>query len=248
LESQISKAIERPDPRPMAMLVVGGVLAVGLLCGLGVWQLQRLSFKEAVIARIADRIHAPPAPLPEEADWLQLRPDSYDYRRVRVNGTFEHDKEALVFRPHAGTIGYLVLTPLRLPSGAYVVVNRGFIPGDKKEPASRPDSQIGGTVTVTGLMRPPEERNLFTPADTPEKEIWFTRDPGLIAQTYHLSRVAPFSVDADATAAADSLPQGGTTVIDIANNHLSYALTWFGLAIALGLVLGATLYGQARAI
>jgi surfeit locus 1 family protein len=223
-----------------------GLLAVALLCALGIWQLQRLAYKEALLARIEERIHAPAAPLPDEPDWPQLKPEAYEYRRVHVSGTFEHDKEALVFRPQAGAVGFLVLTPLRLASGAYVVVNRGFVPSDKRDPLSRPEAQIEGVVAITGLMRPPEERNLFTPADSPEKRIWFTRDPLLIARTYHLQRTAPFSIDADATGAPGGLPQGASTVIAIPNNHLSYAVTWFGLAAALVVVLALFIYGRQR--
>jgi surfeit locus 1 family protein len=217
---------------------------IGVLCGLGVWQLQRLSFKEALLARMAERIDAPASALPAETEWAHLSPDEYEYRHVKLAGTFEHDKEALVFRPLAGGVGYLVLTPLRLPSGAHVIINRGFVPSDKKSPSSRLEGETSGTIEVTGLMRSPEERNLFTPADSPQTGIWFTRDPLLIAKTFHVATAAPFTVDADATAAADRLPRAGTTVLAIPNNHLSYALTWFGLAAALAAVLALLMFGR----
>jgi surfeit locus 1 family protein len=217
---------------------------IGVLCGLGIWQLQRLAFKDALLARIAERIHAAAAPLPSEAEWAQLSPGAYEYRHVKVSGIFEHDKEALVFRPQAGGVGYLVLTPLRLPSGAYVIVNRGFVPSDKKLPSSRLQGQSGDTVEVTGLMRSPEERNSFTPADSPQTGIWFTRDPLLVAKTYHLATAAPFTLDADAGGPSGGSPQGGTTVLAVPNNHLSYALTWFGLAAALAAVLVGFMFGR----
>ena len=90
-----------------------------------------------------------------------------------------------------------------------------------------------GTVTVTGLMREPEARNIFTPADDAAHNMWFTRDPAAIARVEGLDRAAPFTVDADVSAVPGGLPQGGETVLDIPNNHLSYALTWFGLALGL---------------
>jgi surfeit locus 1 family protein len=226
------------------------LLAFAILVGLGTWQLQRLAWKQAILARIADRIAAAPVDLPPEADWPRLVPEDYEYRRVRLTGVFEHDKEALVFRPAglgaasgAGP-GYLVLTPLRLDSGARVIVDRGFVPLDRKQPESRAAGEIGGVVTITGLMRSPESRNLFTPADDPARGQWYTRDPSRIAAYFKLDRTAPFTVDADAGAAPGGWPVGGQTVIDIPNNHLSYALTWYGLAAALLVVFALRAFGR----
>jgi surfeit locus 1 family protein len=155
-------------------------------------------------------------------------------------GRFDR-REALVFRgsgPEAGEgPGYLVLAPLILPDGAAVIVNRGFVPSAAKDPAAHPPPP--GETTVTGLMREPEPRNLFTPADQPDRNLWFTRDPGAIAAHFGLSRAAPFSIDADYSGDPSALPRGGTTVIAFPNNHLAYALTWFGLAAALAGVFGA---------
>jgi surfeit locus 1 family protein len=213
-------------------------IAFLLLCGLGVWQLQRLAWKEGILAQIDKRITAPPVPLPDEAQWPQLQTSDYAYRHVTVTGTFDHAKEALVFRALHDETGYLVLTPLTLPSGAQVIVNRGFVPEDLRDPAKRRAVQTTGDVTVTGLMREPESRNLFTPADEPAKGLWFTRDPVAIAQHFGLTRAAPFTIDADVSPVPGGWPKGGTTVIDIPNNHLSYAFTWFGLATALLAVFG----------
>jgi surfeit locus 1 family protein len=207
--------------------------------------LHRLAWKTALLATIATRTTAAPVPLPPEAEWPGLVPDGYAYRHVSVRGTFEHDKEAHVFRPladprgHYSGLGDLALTPLRLATGAVVIVNRGFVPEDRIDPTTRPAGQVEGEVTVTGLMREPESRNPFTPADDPAKRLWFTRDPASIAQALHLERVAPFTIDQDANDTPGGLPQGGETVMDVPNNHLSYALTWFGTAIALAGVYAA---------
>ena len=211
-----------------------------ILIGLGVWQVQRLAWKTDLVRTIDDRVHAPVMPLPDEADWPGLRPADYAYRHVEITGTFDHGREVHVFRPLGDAkgpfhgIGDLVLTPLHLPTGAIVIVNRGFVPMDRLLPETRLAGQVGGVVTITGLMREPESRNLFTPADDPARAQWFTRDPGAIATANGLERVAPFTIDADSSAVPGGLPQGGETVLDIPNNHLSYALTWFGLALGLG--------------
>jgi surfeit locus 1 family protein len=220
-----------------ALVALAGM---SILISLGVWQLHRLAWKEALVARIEARAKAPPGPLPPESEWAALKPEDYEYRHAALHGRFDA-REALVFRgsgPEAGEgPGYLVLAPLILPDGAAVIVNRGFVPSAAKDPAAH--APPPGEATVTGLMREPEPRNLFTPADQPEKNLWFTRDPGAIAAHFGLTRAAPFSVDADSSGDPKALPRGGTTVIAFPNNHLAYALTWFGLAAALAGVFGA---------
>jgi surfeit locus 1 family protein len=210
------------------------VCGFAILVWLGVWQLERLRWKEGLIADIDARSDAVPGPLPAEAQWPQLNPQDYDYRHVEAHGQFDYDKEVLVFRPSGpGEYGpgYLVLTPLLLDNGAIVIVNRGYVRQEHKDPAER--GQIPGDVTVKGLMRPSEPRNLFTPADEPAKGIYFTRDPAELAAHFHLARVAPFTIDADAAQVPGGWPKGGTTVRALPNNHLEYAITWFGLAAGL---------------
>jgi surfeit locus 1 family protein len=212
------------------------IAAFAVLLALGFWQLHRLAWKDALIAAIAARADAAPVPMPPQAQWAKLDSSDYDYRHVETAGHFEHDKEALVFRasgPHGQGPGYLVLTPLRLDDGAYVIVNRGYVPLDRKDPESRAPGQVDGEVRLRGLMRPPEPRNLFTPADDPGKGIYFSRDPSLIAAHFGLAPAAPFSIDADRNEVPGGWPRGGTTVRDLANNHLAYAITWFGIAAAL---------------
>ncbi len=224
---------------------VATLIAFALLVGLGLWQLRRLDWKLGLIATIEARTTAPPVPLPSEADWPGLSPADYAYRHVSVQGTFDHAGEVRLFRPLEEArgpfhgLGDLILTPLRLPSGAVVIVDRGFVPEDRTDPATRAAGQVEGPVTVTGLMREPEGRNLFTPADDPKARLWFTRDPASVAVALGLTRAAPFSIDADASAIPGGLPQGGETVLSLPNNHLSYALTWFGLAGGLLLVYAA---------
>ena len=226
-------------------LVISTLLGFAFLMGLGLWQLQRLSWKEALIAQIAARRDMAPTPLPPQSQWSSLKPRDYDYRRVTLRGQFDHAHEAYLFRASptgaAGEgPGYEVLTPLRLSTGGVVIVNRGFVPAEKKDPAMRPQSQQVGEVAVTGLMRPPEVRNFFTPPDEPSKNLWFTRDPLAIAAQAGVT-AAPFAIDADAAPNPGGWPKGGATVFSIPNNHLSYALTWFALAgtlLAVALVFG----------
>jgi surfeit locus 1 family protein len=232
---------ETPARKGLLVPLLFVLAGTGVLVWLGIWQLQRLAWKEALIARIAARSTAAPQPLPAPASWLGLKPEDYEYLRVSARGHFDNAKEVLVFRtqgPRDLGAGYLVLTPLILASGDEVIVDRGFIPTDRAAKASRPQSEIEGEVTITGLMRPPQARNFFTPADDPAHNLYFTRDPAAIAAHFGLSRAAPFVVDQEKTAIPGGWPEGGATIGVIPNNHLEYALTWFGGAVGLWIVFG----------
>ena len=141
--------------------------------------------------------------------------------------------------------GYWIMGPLLLADGASVLVNLGFVPLEAKDAALRALA-TSGELTVSGVMRAPEERGPFIPADNPAKGQWYTRDPVAIATSLGLPRPAPFSIDADAHAAAPGAPAGGATVLDIPNNHLSYAATWYGLAATLAAFYAGFLWRRLR--
>lgn len=218
---------------------LAALVALAILIGLGTWQLQRKAWKDGLIEQIAARAYGEPGEILPESQWPAWRADQDEFRKVRVTGTFLHDMEAPVYglaqgeRQGAPIQGYYVLTPLRLTSGATVIVNRGFVPTGLKDPATRPQAQPAGEVAITGLVRAPEIRNPFTPDDNPAKNTWFARDPQAIAEARKLERVAPFLIDADASPNPGGWPRGGQTPLTLPNNHLQYAFTWFGLALTL---------------
>ena len=231
---------------------IAAAVCFAILMSLGVWQLQRLAWKEALIARIAARIHQPPAPLPPATQWAGLKPDDYEYRHVAARGHYLPG-EILIFRSSAPAAadrnvgpGYQVMTPFALASGGTLMVNRGFAPlAWKDQPALR-SAPPSGEVEISGLMREPEDRNAFTPADEPTKNLFYTRDPAAMAAALKLQHPAPFALDLDADPASKGWPHGGATELNIPNNHLSYAWTWFGLAATLVGVFGVWAWGRAK--
>lgn len=241
---------EASSRRRSLLILTLFMLAMGaFLIGLGVWQLERLQWKEGLIHEVSERTTAAAVPPPPEAQWFGLSRDDLEYRHWQVSGTFDHAKEIRAFTnlpdakgPQRG-VGYWVLTPLIRPDGSTILINRGFVPEPAKDPATRPAGQVSGPVTISGLARWTEDRNLFTPADDPATGNWFTRDIDGIAKAEKLTRVAPFFIDADASAPG-GLPQGGETILSFPNNHLQYALTWFGLAIGLVGVYAAFIWRQ----
>ena len=222
-------------------LLVPAIIAFAILIGLGAWQLQRKTWKEGLIADLSGRLAAPPQALPPASDWPGLEQASDEYRRVNFTAQFQNDKEALVFasasafRPDVSDAGpgYWVFTPARLANGGVVIVNRGFVPDARKDPKSRPDGEVSGPVTLAGAMRWPDSRHWFTPTDDAAHNLWFVRDPAAIAVAKGLGSVAPFYVEQETPAPPGGLPQPGKLVVSLPDNHLQYALTWFGLAAVL---------------
>ena len=225
--------------RPLLIPGVFTLIALAILIGLGTWQLQRLHWKEALVARITQRVAEPPVALPPRGEWAGLDFGTWEYRPVELTGRYRHDLEtrvyALLAEPHGRLSGpgYWIMTPFALDGErGDVVINRGFVPLDRADPATRPDAETEGSVTVRGLLRAPEARNPFTPDDQPDKKLFYARDPAPIAAALGLSQAAPFTVDATETPAS-GLPQAGETRLEFPNRHLEYALTWYGLAAAL---------------
>jgi surfeit locus 1 family protein len=223
-------------------LLIPAVLAFAILVSLGTWQIQRKAWKEELIAAMTERLAAPPSALPVPASWPSLDQARDEYRRVKFTATFDHGKESLVyaaasaFRPDVSGLGYWIFTPGRLASGGFVIVNRGFVPEDRQDPTSRARGQIAGPVEIVGAMRWPEARHWFSPADDPLHNLWFVRDPLAIADAKGIRPVAPFYVEEESLVPPGGLPQPGKLAVRLRNEHLQYALTWFGLALVLVVV------------
>jgi surfeit locus 1 family protein len=240
--------------REGGLLIPVLLTAVGLavLIGLGVWQLERKAWKDGLAETLLARLGAAPTPLPSPGSWNRLNQADDEYRRVTFPAEFLHRYEALAFtsgstlRPDVSGPGYWVLTPARLPGGSIVMVDRGFVPETKKDAATRAEGQVSGMGDMTGALRWPEQRGSFTPADEPAKNLWFTRDPASIAAAKGIGPVAPFYVALEDPAAPGGLPRVGKLRPNLPNNHLQYALTWFGLALTLAGVFAAWLLRRRR--
>ncbi len=227
-------------------LVIPATIAFAVLIGLGTWQLQRKTWKEGLIAALTAQLAAPPIPLPAASTWPDLDVSRLQYHRVTFTARLDNAKEALVyaapsafrpdvFGPDAPNPGYWVFTPAHLADGSTVLVNRGFVPEGRQDPKSRPQGEIAGPMTIVGALRWPAARHWFTPTDEPEQNLWFTADPAAIAAVKGLiakglGPVAPFYVEQESPTPPGGLPHPGKLMVTLPDNHLQYALTWYGLA------------------
>jgi surfeit locus 1 family protein len=219
--------------RRIAALVgfdLAAILLVACLAALAVWQVHRRTYKLDLIARVEARVHAAPTPAPGPSSWAEMSANADEYRRVMARGDWLEDRSVLVQAVTELGGGYWVMTPLARDDGTTVLVNRGFVPADKQDPASW-RLRAPGPVAVTGLLRMSEPGGAFLRANAPASNRWFSRDVAAIAASRGLTKVAPYFIDAERTPGETGLPVAGLTVIAFPNNHLVYALTWGALAL-----------------
>jgi surfeit locus 1 family protein len=201
------------------------LLALGF-AALGIWQMERRTWKLELIARVETRIHAPPRPVDAREPFTA----GDAYTRVTAQGILLDDRETLVQAVTDRGPGWWVMTPLQTSTGV-ILINRGFVPDERRDPSTRPRDNPDQPTTITGLLRASEPGGGFLRANDPAADRWFSRDTAAIGRARGLSPVASFFIDADATPNPGGYPIGGLTVVNFRNAHLVYALTWFGLGV-----------------
>ena len=236
------KGAARPfAPRLVPALL--GLVGVCVFLALGVWQLERRTWKLDLIARVDERVHASAVAAPGPDSWDGMTASDYEYRHVRLTGRFLGDANTLVQAVTELGGGYWVLTPMRTDGGFVVLVNRGFVPQERKAEFERENTDAMPPATVDGLLRISAPGGGFLRKNDGASNRWYSRDVAAIAKARGLSDVAPYFVDASGT---DGWPRGGLTVVHFRNSHLVYALTWFALAAMLAIALAASLSGHRR--
>jgi surfeit locus 1 family protein len=233
--------IDHAAPRRRLPVATGilVLIALAILISLGTWQVERLHWKEGLLADIAERQVAAPVPL-ADIEAMAAASGDIEYRKVTATGRYINNKERHFFATWRGQTGYYIYTPLELADGRALFVNRGFVPFENKEPEMRMQGQLTDQQTVTGLARQklPGKPSWVVPDNDVAKNIFYWKDLDVMAESVGLdkARVIPFFVDADSTPNPAGLPIGGVTQVDLPNDHLQYAFTWYGLAAVLVVV------------
>ncbi len=196
-----------------------GLAGVAILVGLGLWQLQRLEWKEGVLARIEAQMSAEPGPLPAEGS----SSEAGKYQPVSVTGrTVGPELHMLTGMTGLGP-GYEVITVFETSEGRRILLDRGFVPEAAKD-APRPPVSL----TVAGNLHWPEEARSNTPLPDLGRNIWFARD--VPAMAAHLGAEPVLVVARRVTGDAQGITPVPVGTAGIPNDHLGYALTWFSLA------------------
>ena len=218
------------------------LLMVALLVGLGLWQLQRRAEKHALIAALTERLAAAPEPLPPPSRWSGLNPARDEFRRVSFTATYASVPDVMVYssgsavRDDVAGPGTWAFLPARLPTGETVVVNAGFVQNTMQDRAQEDRAVLRlvtrEPATLTGYLRFPEAAGVLTPAPNTAKRLWFTRDHLAMAQVLGWGEVAPFYIDLEQPSPPSGIPKPGALDVHLKDDHLQYAITWFGLAAA----------------
>lgn len=218
--------------RPTLKLTLWTIAALAMLLALGTWQVERLQWKLGLIAERTERVNAPVIAPPQVRSDADLA--GVEFRHVTLTGHFLHDREMyLAARSLNDNLGFQVVTPFQGEDGVVTLVDRGWIPLDRKNPATRAEGQLQGTVTIDGLIRKPGRSSWFVPDNQTDQNVWFYVDIPPMAAHAGLANVRPYFVEAGKAPNPGGIPIGGQSRIELPNNHLSYAITWYSLAIAL---------------
>lgn len=235
----IAAAAQRRGAWGLGLIVL---LMGGVLTSLGVWQLQRRIAKHALIAALTERLAASPVPLPPPAQWATLTSEKDEFRRVTFAARYVLGSDAMVYssgsavRPDVSGPGAWAFLPSRLPSSETIVVNAGFVPNTMQDRAQQDRAVAplitGATVTMIGYLRFPEKPGVLLPNPNIAKRLWFSRDTPAIAHALSWGGAAPFYIDLESPAPPSGVPKPGPLDVHLKDDHLQYAVTWFGLALA----------------
>jgi cytochrome oxidase assembly protein ShyY1 len=235
------------EPRRQRSVLIPSLFTVAAFCaliGLGVWQLERLAWKEALIASLAKRVSAPPVPLPPRIDWPKLDPAEDEFRRVSLRVQFIAGSEARVYSGGAGLRedikgpGYFAFAPARLADGAAVVINRGHVTNPNPDASLKPIALPEGPVDLVGALRWPDRPGWFVTPYSERQDLWLVRDPVAMAARYSWGDVAPFYIEQESPVPSGGVPKPGPLTVKLRNDHFGYAMTWFGLAAVLAIMFG----------
>jgi surfeit locus 1 family protein len=216
--------------RPTLVPTLFTAPALIALLALGTWQVQRMHWKDDLIQKLEARATVPAVDPPTVSDDLA----AFEYRRIKVRGTFRHDRELyLVGRSLGGQAGLHVLTPLERAEGPPILVDRGWVPFDRRDPAGRPKGQIPGPVTLEGLLRLEKGKGTFQPDNDAGKNSWYFVELDRMATTVEMPLARGYYLVAGPMKVPGSLPVAGQWRLKVRNDHLQYAITWFSLALAL---------------
>jgi cytochrome oxidase assembly protein ShyY1 len=232
------------------------IVMVALFVGLGVWQLQRRVEKHALIAALTERLAAAPGALPSPSQWSRLTPARDEFRRVRFTATYQSGPDAMVYssgsavREDISGPGTWAFLPARLAGGDTIVINSGFVSNTMQDRGQQDRAVTplitNEPVTLTGYMRFPETAGMLTPPENPAKRLWFTRDHLAMARSLGWGNVAPFYIDLEQPVPTNGIPKPGPLEVHLKDDHMQYAITWFGLAGAVVIAFGVWMFGQRR--
>lgn len=247
--------------RGTAGFAIFTLVMVAVCVGLGLWQLQRRLEKHVLISALNERLAGSPGALPQPSQWNALTSARDEFRRVSFTATYPRSPDAMVYssgsavRDDVSGPGTWAFLPAQLPGGETVVVNAGFVQNTMQDRAQQ-DRAVGRLITgqpskLTGYLRFPEAAGALTPREDTAKRLWFTRDHQAMARALGWNAdgkiLAPFYVDLESPVPESGIPKPGALTVHLKDDHLQYAVTWFGLAGVMAIAFAVWWRAQRRA-
>lgn len=200
-----------------------------LVICLGIWQIERLEWKNTMLTRIEQQLAAAPVDLPQ----IDAPLEKYHYLHVKLTGKFLHEHEIVrQARYHKGMLGANILTPMQLDDGRFILVERGWVSREKQHKEERPESLVVGTQQIEAIISSPLGKGLFVPDNNPDKNAWFWLDIAAISAKTGLN-LMPVVAEAIKVQTDGGYPISADGHIEIKNDHLMYAITWFAMALVI---------------
>lgn len=225
------------------------LISLVILVSLGTWQLQRLQWKEGLIAEIAQKQSAPAISMMKALELFEAG-KPVDLTKVTLTGQYEHGRELHMYSLREGRQGWRIITPMVMADNRMVLIDRGFVPEELKSPENRSTGLPTGDVTVTGnVRRHDEEKGAFTPDNEPDANKWFWYDrTNMMARAGDKMNLpsVPFFVQLSEADHQGEWPQAVPVSVRLSNSHFGYAMTWFALAAALLGVYGFYIFGRRK--
>lgn len=247
---------ERVKTRGLVGVSLTTIVMLMVLVGLGVWQLQRKDEKHALMAALDQRIATAPVALPPPAQWPSLNAATDEFRRVTFSAVVDTSKDAMVYssgssiRADVSGPGTWAFVPAKLASGETIAINLGFVQNTLQDRAQQNRAVANlarDAQTFTGYIRFPEHAGMFSPKADATRRLWFGRDHEAMAQALGWGKAAPFYIDLESPAPPSGIPKPGPLSVRLKDNHLQYAITWFGLAAAVLIAFGFWVAGHRKA-
>lgn len=246
--------------RGVAGFAIFTLVMVVACISLGIWQLQRRLEKHALVAALDERLATAPEALPLPSQWSALTPARDEFRRVAFTATYAKLPDAMIYssgsavRADVSGPGTWAFLPAVLPAGETVAVNAGFVQNTMQDRAQQDRAVVrlitGQPAKLTGYLRFPEAAGTLTPSENIAKRLWFTRDHLAIARALGWGEggkvIAPFYVDLESPVPESGIPKPGPLTVHLKDDHLQYAITWFGLAFVVAIAFGVWWRAQRR--
>ena len=218
--------------RRTIFILIIGLAGIAVLLSLGTWQVQRLTWKQGILAEIDAKISGVPIALPAAPNVT-----THKYQPVEISGRFVESRIRVLVSQKLIGAGYRIIQPFQTQDRV-ILIDRGFVKIDQIEDLRNDQA------SVLGNLHWPDEVDDYTPEPDMKRDIWFARDVTALADTLNTDPI--LVIAREITPDSEKVSPIPISSSGIPNDHLQYAITWFALAAVWAGMSGLFLIGTRR--